>query len=793
LEIITEFQDGGSKPFSTLFRKLFSEVTGINPRRPQGRRGRIMNPLAYSHDFEQDAFIKHTRHAQELVLLSRQSLGRQRPTTSEVKKIPYELQDSLLSGLVGALEIPGKPTALVTLNPNDPLQLIAVRKPSREMKDPELSDAREAQVLDAARQRLREGVSLTAASPPLPELLGSTLYWREDEYVIRFPQTASLRDVPWQDIQRGSITLRLVEPVPLTLESALVYPRPATKTANPQRGIMVNADEELQLLMVNYSLPVLRRVLFYLYSNQMDFEVTRLSRDGGGSSQMPMIQDAGAYQVLLLLTILYPAALQRVEGRTLRFVVASAPLLWDVRNKISAYVERMTGEARGELSDGEGWMDLGEKRGRVMRPYQVDALAEMMADYRRGRQGSFLWMTVGLGKTKIVLEFLTRLWQENLLPPYVVYALPNSALVSIITELEYYGFPVVYHNPAKKWSQRYRVGGKSSGPLLEWVERYGEIGCQLKPYAVNLIEHDDLRKCNEVLSEYMGEAIFIIDEVHKALNDTLRTAAALNLSYLSQYFIALTGTPVIDNHTYKLTPWLRQIVDFPVNEDNFWVAANAMVAKTLNTGVQVERQQLIAPFSPAAEEQYQSLVPPALGGKNTNPREADIRAAFEICYEVCTEEIIQQTLNYVEQGRGVFVVAKDSQHQQELSRMLIEASGGVLSAADIFLIERGRTLFLTDAAVEAGEVNDYRVVITTIRQAEGYTLTRLNVMITSVYFSNNATREQLEGRINRVSQQAKSITILTIHAGLLTYTLERYNEARNLAAVLKTLTDVIEM
>jgi hypothetical protein len=144
LEIITEFQDGGSKPFSTLFRKLFSEVTGINPRRPQGRRGRIMNPLTYSQDFEQNLFIKETRRAQELVLLSRQSLARQRPTTSGVQKISYELQDSLLSGLVGALEISGKPTALVTLNPNDPLQLIAVRKPSREMKDPELSDAREA-------------------------------------------------------------------------------------------------------------------------------------------------------------------------------------------------------------------------------------------------------------------------------------------------------------------------------------------------------------------------------------------------------------------------------------------------------------------------------------------------------------------------------------------------------------------------------------------------------------------------------------------------------------------------
>jgi hypothetical protein len=57
-------------------------------------------------------------------------------------------------------------------------------------------------------------------------------------------------------------------------------------------------------------------------------------------------------------------------------------------------------------------------------------------------------------------------------------------------------------------------------------------------------------------------------------------------------------------------------------------------------------------------------------------------------------------------------------------------------------------------------------------------------MITSVYFSNEATREQLEGRINRIGQ-TNAITILTYHTGVLSYILEHYKKSRNMSQALK--------
>jgi len=81
-------------------------------------------------------------------------------------------------------------------------------------------------------------------------------------------------------------------------------------------------------------------------------------------------------------------------------------------------------------------------------------------------------------------------------------------------------------------------------------------------------------------------------------------------------------------------------------------------------------------------------------------------------------------------------------------------------------------------------VRDYRVVITTIRQSEGYTLTTLSSMVSSVYPSNQATREHLEGRINRPGQYADDLQYLTVHVGILTYRLEHHIDAGNLSAVL---------
>ena len=93
--------------------------------------------------------------------------------------------------------------------------------------------------------------------------------------------------------------------------------------------------------------------------------------------------------------------------------------------------------------------------------------------------------------------------------------------------------------------------------------------------------------------------------------------------------------------------------------------------------------------------------------------------------------------------------------------------------------------------MESGQVPDHNVVITTVRNSEGYTLTACSVMITGVYPCNNATREQLEGRINRIGQRMEKIYYRVAHCGILTHILNNHNDARNLSSVLSSLADEI--
>ena len=300
--------------------------------------------------------------------------------------------------------------------------------------------------------------------------------------------------------------------------------------------------------------------------------------------------------------------------------------------------------------------------------------------------------------------------------------------------------------------------------------------CSPEPYSINLIEHDHLKLCKDVLIENASETIFIFDEVHKALGDTKRTSIALEISRISRQFIVLTGTLIIDNDTRKLLNWLKLIVSYEVNNNNFYVAANNMLAKTLLTGVKVNREEVIADFT--NEQQYNKLVPPIFGGTNIKSTPQEWSDAVEICYEACNISMIHETKKYLQQDRGVFLVGKDSKHIEVLKQMILAAK--IVDKNDIFVIDKSNSIYLTDEAVESGIIHDYKVVIAPIRKAEGYTLTRLSALVISVYPSNKATRTQILGSIDRVSQNRDEINITIVHIGLLSVILTNHNKTKNL-------------
>jgi hypothetical protein len=803
LEIVLKLKTEGNKPFSGLFIKLFSEVTGVNPRRPL-RKGKVMEPTGYIDEFEEQEFIKITRKAQNLVLFSRQndSIDREyiQNRNSECTKfyeLEYELDYGWISGMLGAIEVKGNPTALVTLHPSDPSVFIAVRKPSRDMKDPFLSDKREAEVINEVKKRLISGIPLNQTKAPISELKGKKLVYNESDEDPKFYIVTNSKSVDngtfrvtkkeWDEVRKGIILIPYVKDIFYTIENSLKY---------GGEGIVKNPFIKLNKILNETPNSFIQKTLTYIGVYTSEFEFKRIAREGGGTEGVVSVEDIGAFHLILKIKLIFPSAFKRAQNSTLKYIVNIGPLLWKIKEHIITYLSKNSNEIDQSL-----WGNTGEKIGRELWDHQTQSLLELQSSHKLGRKGHFIWIPVGLGKTVLVLSYLKWLQSTNSLTKYVIYTLPSSAIDSIIEEIESYGFTYTLLVPLKNLGGMYKTK-KEGEPNTSTSLKYNIVkGCKPGPYSINLIEHDHLRKCDEVLCEYMKDSIFIIDEVHKALNETKRTAVALQLSHLAKEFVAMTGTPIIDTHTYKLIWWLEQIVPFEVNEQNFWVAANGMIAKRVDTGVIVDRKDIYISMTPEEENTYYNLVSEGLGGRNSHPTSQDLMKAMRLCYKIANIGIINEIQKTLDSSNGintgVFVVAENISHQLELKSQILNSiiikdrKSKFLKDEEIFLIGKGKSIFLTDKSVKDGLYSDYKIVITTIRKVEGYTLTRFNTMITSVYPSNNANREQLEGRINRICQKSDTVYYKIVHTGILTYILKNHNDAKNLSSILATLSDAI--
>ena len=730
------------KPFSQLIGRLFQQITGFNPR----KFGSTRHTIPFSED---DPFVKQAREAQKKVYFLRSKKKIKPAKTGKAVLASFEIDPGWISGMVGTIEVTGNPKALVTLHPEDSNVFIAVRKPSRGMKSPFLTDEREAKAIKDAENLLRtKGIRIQKA--PLQELIGGKVLLKDDDYYII---TKDKKKMKWEQVITQKRKIPLV-----TFED---------KLEDSSLKLMVTGDGQVELawkklaqVLKKYDTEDIFRLVSYLTPSST-IEFSKVSRDGSAKT----IRDAGAYQLLIEITALFPGAISRAPGRSLIFKSKMIPLLEEIRKAMMNYVTKTEKPQKWE------WGKQKDKR--KLWDHQTSSVEEMKK--KSTRKGHFIWIDVGMGKTLIVLTYLKWLNSQGRLPKYIFYTLPSSAISSVWNEITRFGLDTRLMVPLK-------TVGKYSGIPQDIIVK----GCKPKPFTVNLIEHDHLRRCEETLP--ISEGIFVIDEVHKCLNETKRTAITQHLSALSKQFIALTGTPVIDSSTYKLLWWLKQIVPFEVDENNFWVAANGMVARVVSTGVKVERQEIEEEFTLDEEKEYSQLVPPSLGGTNnfSNPR--SILDAINFCYTVANRGIIREVKKSIKQGNGVFVVAKDKDHAAELFNMFSK----FVSQKDMMILSAQKTVFLTDEAVEAGKVHDYKIVITTKRHAEGYTLTRLNTMITSVYPSNNATREQLEGRINRIGQRSKTVTYKIISCGILTYILRNHNDARNLSQVLSSFAKEIQ-
>ncbi|KAJ3292605.1 hypothetical protein HK104_005177 [Borealophlyctis nickersoniae] len=787
-------------PFAPLLGRLFAEVTGINPRRV----------VHDAEKFETEDFVICARRAQKAYLAGIQCKDRKmrEVVDGEVVTINAELEDAWLAGMIGTVEV-RKGKMLAALVPDNLGKVIVAKRPSTRAVA-KGGDAKAGSALGAAGLTedketnageeefwgmlgSNEGIPLNAIPvPPLPALRGATVRFDGDDFLVRLKDG---RELPWSEARKATTQLPvLISPV-LHEADAETYDYIHDFMEFDGVGVCRNAWEILQHVvkkMIRQFPGGVRRAISYLSKNEPEFDVNRLGREGGGTDAAVTADDAGAFHVLAIMACLYPGVLGRVQGRPVRFVVRSAPKVWELRAAIESLL--LSEENRLTGKQGLAWNadSLGDEK-RSLLGYQEETTGELSSAHAAGRRGHFLWLPPGAGKTKIVCEFLTRLAKEKQLPPYVVYALPKESMETIMAELGMYGFRVRvlagFSASAKRYSQEpagkklvvdYPADTKpASVPSVLGKRGGSEIGRGLRHQGwIHIVEHDHLRVLvSDALLPTASDTLSIIDEVHLAMADTLRTAATQALADASREFIALTGTPIVDSNLYRLVPWLRHLVPFTVTEKNFWCAATNMVARKVETGIPRLYERPLAPMTEKEKQDWDKLMPPRLGGRNKNCGTREFILAAEASYEMATREIIRQTERLLKTRRGVMIVAKDSKHAERIF--------------DAIALPKKQKLLMTGPVsanlTPTSNPSNIRAVVVPYRRATGYTLTALDTMIWTVYPSNQALRTQLEARIDRVGQVAEELLYVKVMTPLFAVMEEKHAAAKTLEDALKAM------
>lgn len=682
------------------------------------------------------------------------------PSTNKVI-LKTTLSESWMAGMVGSLTGSANLKWIATLRPDDSDSFIFVRKIARNDRNP--SPTLESAELEVANMELGEKFAkgVRASSVPVAWMNKATIHRTKDDWII----SASRQNAFWSAAKH--ITLK--------------YPRIdiVTPVRNQYSFSFIGKEgfadlpDAMPTLSALYDIKEFARASALIFSDFTEIKLPTLSSDGGGTKLKVTAYDVGAYQIIHQLVRMYPSVLSVKDKLT--FDVVDPVGLTFLRKYMGDELNRLRLATAGTCTDDVediGWGTIEDKQQRTLYKYQSKAVDALADNYNQGKKGSFIWLTVGSGKSLIVLSFLKQLIEEGRMPKYVLYTLPPGALHSLCMEIDALGFEVILLSPVQRKANKIEVNKRIIKDIRS-VE-------QIRPYTVTIVTHDHLRMVDDQIMPIMPETYFIVDEVHKAVSDTLRTSTMLNCALLSQSFCAMTGTPTLDGKTTSLIPWLRMISDSPITPRNHLAAINSMISDCINVGVNIEESIETVTMPKDMIPHYQKHLPRKLGGSNDAFGKGDLVAALDYCYMACDVMIIDDAIK--NRDRGIFIVARDASHQARLHSALI-ARG-----EEAFLITGKTSINHTCRTVEEG-AKDWRFVITTKQYSEGYTLTRLSMMLWSPYFSNQASRTQMLGRICRVGQKSASVKYVTYVCELLERFREKYQHAKNIESMLSSLVD----
>lgn len=812
-----------SKPFKGIYEYLFENLTGVNVRK-------IENLIQFFQNRKHE--VKHIRRGQEVYWrLYTKHLGHPGPVRIPLQEPPnlikfnHSLHLSWLSGLVG--EIPSQdPQRKNIINClridrlEDVVPMVKLTGSAFRGKSEEVARKLNlsTQIEDEERARTREilmdwGAPLDRLKEvvPHPKFIGTRarLMMKEDEtasYVVQ--QSLDSKEViPWEDFRHLTVfypaqssdeigTGRSRRTVLLSLDN------PTDAYARIGDGVAQDHKNLLLTMIHQYSQDEMNFVLRYVDTYDLTVVLPKLMRDGSGETESADIKLVDVHRFMLQLSLLYPAIV-RTKGIA-KFQITSLPAY----RTIISQVRRSTMDEM--IIDTAAWgQQLEDNAQRSPMSHQIDSLQQMKKTHVLGIRGHFIWIPVGMGKTFIVLSYLRYLKLNDALPAYIIYTLPPSAMATVVNELILFQMKIHVLDPTKANRVKHNLNVATLDPNGDHITF--SSGCQPQPHCINLIEHDHVRNCATMLGTVMSQSVFIMDEIHNAITQaTQRTKNFMLLAQLSQEFIGMTGTAVINNDVYQLMPWMKLIVPYTLSPNNYQTSLTTMIAKKVNTGNRVHPEEIEVQFSMWPNhiwEAYADLVPLALHGRNPHFTDRDLRAATEICYDILDSFMVRKTMDLVKEGIYVMLVARDHRHQDRLCNLLMNSEdapnpkyvlilGHMKSQCQPNVVDKLDSINLTAENLHKTNMTAYKVVLVPQQRVEGYSLTYLTAMVRAPYPSNQSKREQMEGRINRLdltSKQPKDLYYYTYHTGITSLFLQKHKHANNLADALRIIAQEIQV
>jgi len=786
-----------SEPFAPILSALFNQVTGLNPRRTKAIE---VTSFGREIGLAQMRFWASSHRTLQPFSLAVAATVEPQPDVFGALELKRELPDAWLAGGVGVLRFKSRPPTLVTLRTNDIDDFVVIRNPSRDVKSKErLTEEEQDAAKELARAALIKGIPWKGCKPPLPEWNNGVIKRVETitkqipaassssaaaaaaadndddvkvDYVLKLEGTKSFQ--PWSKLRHIRVVLPFFAPPPTTVidvDEKMSAKEEALDLAvnwfalRSDTGVQHASGKLFNAALNSAPEGVLRRVLTHIGGFQSFLTFPRISRGGGPVKGAVSLDDVGAFQLLLAISRWFPSALTYANTRLTNgfnasptdFAVKTAPLLWELTDRIRAHLTDLTSSMDEKKES--GWPALKDtmlvkKKPRQPWVHQIEIVEEFWKRIRAGARGNLLNCPPGMGKTRIVAQYCAEKIEQNVLPEYLIYTMPYEAMKTVLDEWLAYGATVYVLDPHKTSKLRHNP---------DFTDYILPLGSSPRPFTVTLIEHNSLRDLKSELSPaIVTHSMFVLDEAHKALNDSQRTQMALELSSLAKEFLCMTGTFAIDNKFEKLVPWLSQISPIPVDRKNFWVSLNGMVARRLDTGIPVRRENIVVALTASEAKIFKDNMPFGLGGNNPVADHSSVKRGVIITERACTRGVANKAVEILADVKvpGVMIVAKNDTHAVELKAMLLEEKS-IKSKQILILGTDVDTINMTASNVKTDHTH-VRVVIVPIRFSTGYNLSRFNIMISMVIASNAATRSQLEGRVNRIGQEAEEILYIVI-------------------------------